>query len=521
MVYDSARYRTILFGGWVSNVGYTAEVWEWDGVNWKKLVTSASSSSPEPLYFAAGAYDSLRQRMVVFGGYGDFYHVRANTWGWSGTSWKQLEPVYPGPASGAAMEYDPERQRMVIYGGSDNTNYHTDVWESDGSKWRKVVPTGARPLGSAFRSIAYDADRKVMLHWETSDNPPSSTIWEWDGKSWTRRNNTVWPPRRVFEAMAYDAVRKRWVLFGGYPAIGLYLNDTWEWDGNTWQQQSPLVSPPARRGALMTFDGSTGQVVLVSGYDKVTWFQDTWTYDGKTWTQIGTALPPNTYPEALAYDALRERLVMFGTPSNRPYSSLAEWDGSAWNLVPQTLAPDIRGTPALAFDRGRNKLVLFGGYSRSQIYADTWELSTTYPAGFTKLGQGCPGSRGVPELAIEPSGYPWLASTLRAEVRNLGLSPSQHLPFALLGDSKTALGTIPLPLDLTALGMPSCSLYTNALLTFPLVNQGGSALWALPIPADLTLAGRSFYSQAGSLDPASNPRGVVLSNAGELKVGWR
>ncbi len=42
------------------------------------------------------------------------------------------------------------------------------------------------------------------------------------------------PSRRVYNALAYDGVRGRTVLFGGYD--GLFKDDTWEWDDSSWQR---------------------------------------------------------------------------------------------------------------------------------------------------------------------------------------------------------------------------------------------------------------------------------------------
>ena len=503
-----------------SSDSYTSEMWEWDGANWRLISTI---SGPEPLVGAAGAYDSLRQRVLIYGGYAKTLKVRANTWTWNGLAWKQLDPMFPTPMFGVPMTYDPARQRVVMFGGYDGSNLRSEVWEHDGVRWKLIVPTGPSPVVSAFQNIAYCPDRKTILHLETLTNPPSSAIWEWNGKSWTKRSTPTWPPWRRGASLAYDQARRRLVLFGGSSATSVYLNDTWEWDGTAWQQQSPTASPPPRSGALMAFDESLGQIVLVSGSASAGLFPDTWTYDGKTWRQIASSLP--AFPDALAYDSLRGRLVLVGTQNSSAKVEHMEWDGTAWNLIPHSIVPPSRFSPALAYDSARQRMVLYGGNDGGplifQPFYDTWELATSYPAGFTALGQGCTGSFGVPQLAIEPAGYPWLGDTALAQVRNLGLSPSQHLPFGLLGDSNSRLGTIPLPLDLTSLGMPGCSLCTNALLTFPLVNRGGNALWSMPIPFDLALAGLSLYPQAGSLDPGANALGIVLSNAGELKIGWR
>ena len=66
MAYDSARQRVVLFGGDLGYSGYFGETWEWDGANW----TQVSSGGPSARSRHAMAYDSARQRVVLFGGYG-------------------------------------------------------------------------------------------------------------------------------------------------------------------------------------------------------------------------------------------------------------------------------------------------------------------------------------------------------------------------------------------------------------------------------------------------------------------
>ncbi|MFQ5507494.1 MAG: kelch repeat-containing protein, partial [Planctomycetota bacterium] len=67
---------------------------------------------------------------------------------------------------------------------------------------------------------------------------------------------------RTGHAMAYDPIRKRVVLFGGFfgpltpvkVAGRVYFDDTWEWDGKTWQPRRPLHSPSPRNGHGMAYD---------------------------------------------------------------------------------------------------------------------------------------------------------------------------------------------------------------------------------------------------------------------------
>jgi hypothetical protein len=66
MAFDSARGRIVLFGGEGYGVGGTSQfndTWEWDGDIW----TQVSDIGPSPRQFHAMAYDTKRQRLVLFG----------------------------------------------------------------------------------------------------------------------------------------------------------------------------------------------------------------------------------------------------------------------------------------------------------------------------------------------------------------------------------------------------------------------------------------------------------------------
>ena len=54
--------------------------------------------------------------------------------------------------------------------------------------------------------------------------------------------------------------------------------DTWEWDGTAWTQRSPASAPSPQQGHAMAYDAARGRVVLFGGHDS---FRrgDTWEWD--------------------------------------------------------------------------------------------------------------------------------------------------------------------------------------------------------------------------------------------------
>ena len=88
------------------------------------------------------------------------------------------------------------------------------------------------------------------------------------------------------------------------------------------------------------------------------------------------------------------------------------------------------------------------------------------------------------------------------------------------GVSNTNLGGLPLPFDLSVLGMNGCTLYTSLDVTLPMTNLFGRARATVPIPLGRQ-PGLRFYNQAIVVDPGANAAGLVLSNAGAGVDGQR
>jgi len=79
--------------------------------------------------------------------------------------------------------------------------------------------------------------------------------------------------------------------------------------------------------------------------------------------------PPARYFHAMAYDKLRGRVVLFGGRTSTGLNDTWLWDGSNWTLIEPQTKPSPRYGHAMAFDEARGVVLLFGGYSS---FNDTW-----------------------------------------------------------------------------------------------------------------------------------------------------
>jgi hypothetical protein len=138
-----------------------------------------------------------------------------------------------------------------------------------------------------------------------------------------------------------------------------------------------------------------------------------------------------------------------------------------------------------------------------------------FGATFGPYGAGCVGALGVPGWAAQAGSRPVIGTTFNTDLTNL--------PFALgvvgLGFSNTTSGALPLPLDLSIIGMTGCNLLADPLITEVAAGAGSSATWSFVVPNVPAFIGIVLFGQAFSLDIAANPFGFTASNGGRIKVG--
>jgi hypothetical protein len=226
MAYDSVRQKTVLFGGWNN------ETWEWDGTNWTQRTPT---NSPSSRYDHTMVYDSVRQVTVLFEGYIGTNICSNETWEWDGTNWTLRPEISPPARAGHTMAYDSVRQRTIIFGGSIDSGagyglVKNETWERIGTNWSQCSPLTSPP--ARYRhAMAYDSIRQRTVIFAGNFGGNNDT-WEWDGTNWTQMYPTSAPSTRDDHAMAYDSNRQRTVLFGGISG-GAFNNETWEWGSSS------------------------------------------------------------------------------------------------------------------------------------------------------------------------------------------------------------------------------------------------------------------------------------------------
>ncbi|MEM7201303.1 MAG: kelch repeat-containing protein [Planctomycetota bacterium] len=562
LVYDAARQRVVMIGGgrWSrSGIGRPFvetldEVWEWDGTQWAPG-PAVSVPAPPPYVFDAAhgeivgvgpgglwgfngsrwalrpgtlppgpistlqmGFDPARHRLLLV----TYYRgsVGPGTWGWDGTQWRVLSPPAPVLPQDLVLAADDARQEVVRFGGLDLGYSPTaDTWTWDGADWRRRTPATV-PSSRSNHAMAYDRARRVVVMFGgESGGARLDRVWEWDGADWTGLVATPGPTARYGHAMAYDAARGRVVLFGGAradwsaaePWSRALLADTWEWDGTQWWPRTPPIAPPARHFHGMAYDPVRQRVVLFGGTPDPTGVgqapvgsNDTWEWDGVQWTPQPTALaPPARFGHAMAYHpTLGGGGVMVIGDRDRVLAQLWRWDGAQWSVVPVRQQPESN-LRAMVYDAARDEMVAGGGW----FPRGTWLLGGRHAAAAVPAAAPACAGPGLTPPVLTPFCEAVLGRPFAVDL--YGAPP--HLGGVFLVGAVPAL----IPVGGCTLAVSSAS---GLWLPFTATANGFATL-PLRVPSVPAFGGGTFHVQAVTTDALSPFAPFGLTRALAVTVG--
>ena len=161
----------------------------------------------------------------------------------------------------------------------------------------------------------------------------------------------------------------------------------------------------------MVFDDARGTIVMYGGDVNTITSAGMWELTGAGWNVLCDPCAPGPrYSHALAYDAIRDRVILFGglDDGNNPLNDVWEWDGTTWSLRTTT------GTPPTVRDRASamvidGSLYVVGGAPNNVPTDELFTLSSTG----TWSQPGAAGSRVVANYGM-PIAYDAVAHQLYA-----------------------------------------------------------------------------------------------------------
>jgi hypothetical protein len=269
MAYDAGEEAVLLFGGSFGNPSPLLAqklnaLWAWDGEDWTDI--SPASPNPAPRCNGAIVYDKARQRAVLFGGFAGAILGNNDLWEWDGAAWANIPEhtfpqEWPATRSMHTMVYDPQRGRTLVIGG---TGYYVspDLYEWDGTNWTSIDFEYTSRIGFA---MSYDPHNEQVLGFGGTYFQNGTywhgglRFWKEDGPATLEKWELFFaeppvgfesPSARANHAMVYDGARQETILLGGTDASGPR--------GDTWALG---LAPPAHQMAARFFP-SVGNDIL-------------------------------------------------------------------------------------------------------------------------------------------------------------------------------------------------------------------------------------------------------------------
>ncbi len=126
--------------------------------------------------------------------------------------------------------------------------------------------------------------------------------------------------------------------------------------------------PGGRNSHAMAYDAVRQEVVLFGGYNGGG-LADTWVWrGGPNWIRLlPPASPPDRWNAGMVWDAARQQIVLFGgTRNTGRLNDTWTWNGTNWTQLTPTTSPTARDSVCIAYDAARQRVVMFGGNSGGQ-----------------------------------------------------------------------------------------------------------------------------------------------------------
>lgn len=314
-VYDVARDQMIVFGGLQTTGVPLNDVWSVTGiVSAGQTVTTTpydfvqifpTGTPPAARYGHAAEYDSVSNRMILFGGgvsatscLNDLWLLdTANSVGGTPAWVQETASGTPPPARlNFVSQYDTSSNTVVIFGGSNCAGgYLSDVWVLSNANgnggtptWTQLTPAGVGPTARENASAIYDSTNHVLtLFAGDAGGAGLSDVWslsnangEGGTPTWTHIVPTgTAPSARTGQSSVYDSVNNRMIMYGGVATLAgtIPLGDTWILTfanniGGTpaWISEKVTGTAPTIRFHSAFYSSSYNNMVIFGGENQIT-----------------------------------------------------------------------------------------------------------------------------------------------------------------------------------------------------------------------------------------------------------
>jgi hypothetical protein len=227
--------------------------------------------------------------------------------------WTLREPNTspPGVCCEQQNLFDPIGGRYVrfpSFSGSHGWQWFREIYLNDSSVWtydveenrwrdRRPIPA---PSLAPLRCASWDDEFGVMVVFGGEGSREGTLVYDPGDNTWTRMRPAFEPAGRSGGNMAYDAPRRRHILFGAQ-----FDDDphTWAYDlrRNVWTDLKPATQPPtAQNDAVLAYDPFSRAILAIvkiteGAEENARHRLETWIYDGErnAWTKANPEREPD------------------------------------------------------------------------------------------------------------------------------------------------------------------------------------------------------------------------------------
>jgi len=261
---------------------------------------------------------------------------------------------------------DHSLKRLFLLASSSLLVAATLLANEPGARYESAFVYNEKTTHSTLFGGLTGNDAATKLAYELGDT------WDFNGVRWTELYPAHSPSARAAHGMVYDPVRSRIVLFGGRTNHSqLDLNDTWSFNGFDWQQINTVNAPSPRSYSALAYDAVRNRIVLYGGAHlesdgkTITTYHDTWEFDGTDWTKVGDNGPDLQKPK-IAYDVATSQMVMLGADSSfNAHMYLYDPAATTWNEQKPTNMPPCVSGASLVYVPDAKIVITTGGICSS------------------------------------------------------------------------------------------------------------------------------------------------------------
>ncbi|MCK4367182.1 MAG: ABC transporter permease subunit [Thermoplasmata archaeon] len=282
----------------------------------------------------------------------------------------------------------------------------TWFYNASSNEWARAFPK-TRPLPQDRHIMAHSpVSGKVLL--VSGDNgigtgPVQTWLYDLAGENWTKLDGlTEAPVRRRESAMVYVPSSDSAILYGGRSG-NEDLDDLWAFNfsSENWTQLDVTGPGPGLRSGHSMAYGANEHAIYLFGGRQNTGLNKTMRLDiGNNWSVVATDESVLTKGTSMIYDALGNRLVVFGGeeyrgPGDNNQTKVLNITFGEWSWIDTPVNLTARAWQSIAYDNATNSAILIGGMdNQGERFGDVWKLDFADNDSWTQLDStGSPSSR--------------------------------------------------------------------------------------------------------------------------------